>query len=132
MIEERIARSFAGHVFMTALGASPSCAHSGRCRVDMARTPAVGQQDGFVHGGSLAAIADSGAGYAALSIMAERARVLTVEDKVNVLRAADGDTLMATGRVVNSGRTLHVVEASVACQGRECRRPQGTMIALSG
>jgi uncharacterized protein (TIGR00369 family) len=60
--------------------------------VEIALTPgsAVSQQHGFVHAGALAAIADSAAGYAALSLMPPGAGVLTTEFKINLLAPAAG------------------------------------------
>jgi hypothetical protein len=60
--------------------------------LDVALTPAAAasQQHGFVHAGALAAIADSAAGYAALSLMPPGAGVLTTEFKINLLAPAAG------------------------------------------
>jgi acyl-coenzyme A thioesterase PaaI-like protein len=45
----------------------------------------ISQQHGFVHAGAVAAIADSAAGYAALSLMPPGSGVLTTEFKINLL-----------------------------------------------
>ena len=62
----------------------------------------------------IAAIADSAAGYAALSLQPDGSEVLTVEFKLNLLAPAAGDLLIARGRVLRPGRTLTVCEATVA------------------
>jgi uncharacterized protein (TIGR00369 family) len=73
-----------------------------------------------VHAGAVAAIADSAAGYAALSLMPAGSEVLTVEFKLNLMAPAAGDLLIARGRVLRSGRTLTVAEATVsALRGAE-------------
>ena len=59
------------------------------------------------------AIADSAAGYAALSLLADGEEVLTVEFKLNLLAPAAGELLVARGRVLRAGRTLTVCEADV-------------------
>ena len=74
-----------------------------------------------MHAGVVAAIADSAAGYAALTLAPAGSEVLTVEFKLNLLAPADGDLLIARGRVVRAGRTLTVCEASVGAAARRRR-----------
>ena len=74
-----------------------------------------------MHAGVVAAIADSAAGYAALSLMPAGSEVLTVEYKLNLLAPAEGDLLIARGRVLRAGRTLTVCEAD----GRRRARTAG-------
>lgn len=50
----------------------------------------IGQQHGLFHGGAIAALADTAAGHAALSAVAE-GDVLTAEFKISFLRPAAGD-----------------------------------------
>jgi uncharacterized protein (TIGR00369 family) len=73
--------SFDAQAAMRLLGAELVAVESGRCRIGLAVRPELGQQDGFVHAGIVTTIADSAAGYAALTVMAGDARVLTVELK---------------------------------------------------
>src|SRR5262245_24598045 len=56
--------------------------------------PAILQQHGFVHGGVVSAIADSAAGYAALSLMPADTGVLTTEFKINFLAPAAGERIL--------------------------------------
>ena len=58
-------------------------------------------------------IADSAAGYAAMTLVPANASVLTVEYKMNLLAPADGEKLIARGQVLRSGRTLIVTKAEV-------------------
>ncbi|GIK97582.1 MAG: hypothetical protein BroJett029_17910 [Alphaproteobacteria bacterium] len=66
----------------------------------------------FVHAGAVAAIADSAAGYAALSLMPPGAGVLTTEFKINLVTPA-GERIVARGRVVKAGRTLTLAQTEV-------------------
>jgi uncharacterized protein (TIGR00369 family) len=75
--------------------------------------PAISQQHGFVHAGAVSAIADSAAGYAALSLMPADRGVLTTEYKINLLAPAVGDRIVARGRVVKAGRTLTLAQTEV-------------------
>jgi acyl-coenzyme A thioesterase PaaI-like protein len=56
------------------------------------------------------AIADSAAGYAALSLMPMDRGGLTTEFKINLLAPAAGERTVARGRVVKAGRTLTQTE----------------------
>lgn len=66
-----------------------------------------------MHAGAIAAIADSAAGYAALSLMPPGTGVLTTEFKINLLAPADGERLLARARVIKAGRTLIVAQTDV-------------------
>jgi len=75
--------------------------------------PTISQQHGFVHAGALSAVADTAAGYAALSLMPQGKGVLTTEFKINLVAPALGDRILARGRVVKAGRTLTLAQAEV-------------------
>jgi acyl-coenzyme A thioesterase PaaI-like protein len=77
----------------------------------------------------IGAIADSAAGYAALSLMPLGSEVLTVEYKLNLLAPAEGDLLLARGRVLRAGRTLSVCEAAVASVRQREETPAAIMLA---
>jgi len=71
------------------------------------------QQDGFVHAGLIATMADHTAGYASFSLVPPDRRILTVEYKINFLSPASGDYLECRSRVLKSGKTLLVTESDV-------------------
>ena len=96
----------------------------------------VEQQHGFVHGGVVGMIADSAAGYAAMTLVSASASVLTVEYKMNLVAPADGEKLIARGKVVRPGRTLVVTQAEVFAvkDGKEklCALMQQTIMVMHG
>ncbi|MEO1199109.1 MAG: PaaI family thioesterase [Pseudomonadota bacterium] len=110
---ERVRTSFAQQDFMALLGVD--LAHLAPGEVDLAVTPRqdLSQQHGFIHAGVTVSIADSAAGYAALSLFPADRGVLTTELKINLLNPARGDRLIARGRVVKPGRTLTICRAEV-------------------
>lgn len=118
---ERIRSSFARQGLMDTLGASLGAVSPGLVEITLRPNPAVSQQHGFVHAGAVSAIADSAAGYAALTLMPAGAGVLTAEFKINLLAPATGDRIVARGRVVKAGRTLTLAQAEVFAEsgGRE-------------
>jgi uncharacterized protein (TIGR00369 family) len=111
--EERVRSSFAKQGLMETLGATLVSVAPGAVAVALRPAPAISQQHGFVHAGAVSAIADSAAGYAALSLMPADAGVLTTEFKINLLAPAIGDRILARGRVVKAGRTLTLAQSEV-------------------
>jgi uncharacterized protein (TIGR00369 family) len=71
------------------------------------------QQDGFVHAGVLATLADHTAGYAAYTLIPEDHRILTVEFKINFLAPARGEFVECRANVIKPGRRILVVESEV-------------------
>lgn len=71
------------------------------------------QQDGFVHAGVIAAMADHTAGYASYTLIPQTHRILTVEFKVSYLRPAAGEFLECHARVLKQGRQMLFTEAEV-------------------
>jgi len=98
---------------MATLGATLGEIAKGSVEVVIRPSDAISQQHGFVHAGAVTAIADSAAGYAALSLMPPNRGVLSTEYKINLLAPAYGDRIVARGRVVKAGRTLTVAQADV-------------------
>ncbi|MET0744516.1 MAG: PaaI family thioesterase [Microvirga sp.] len=111
--EARIRASFARQGLMGTLGASLLRVAPGAVDIALSPGPAVSQQHGFVHAGAVAAIADTAAGYAALTLMPPGAGVLTTEFKINLVAPASGDRILARGRIVRAGRTLTLAQTDV-------------------
>lgn len=109
----RVEASFARQSFMATLGASIDRLEPGA--VDLAAGFAEGltQQHGYFHAGVTTTLADTAAGYAALSLYPKGFGVLTTEFKMNLLNPGRGDRLLARGRVIKPGRTLTVTAADV-------------------
>ena len=133
---EAVAASFGKQNAMRLIRATlPVIAH-GRTEIHVPHWDGVEQQHGFVHGGVVGMIADSAAGYAAMSTVEPSASVLTVEYKLNLMAPADGEKLIARGAVVRPGRTLIVTQAEVFAvkDGKEtlCALMQQTIMVVRG
>lgn len=120
---------------MALLGAELAAIAPGRVEIALAVRPALGQQQGFVHAGAAWSIADSAAGFAALTTMLADSDVLTVELKINLLRPAAGARLRAVGTVLRPGRQLTVCRADVMAEsdagsGDEAPAPRLVATAL--
>lgn len=85
----------------------------GKVVISCRRRPELGQQQGLLHGGVVATIADVTCGYTALTTMPEGYEVLTSEFKLNLLRPVLAEEIVATGQVIKAGRTLVITEAEV-------------------
>jgi uncharacterized protein (TIGR00369 family) len=133
---ERVLASFARQNAMALIQASMPVVEHGRTEIHLPHWSGVEQQHGFVHGGVVGMIADSAAGYAAMTMVAATASVLTVEYKMNLVAPADGEKLIARGQVVRPGRTLIVTQAEVFAlkDGREtlCALMQQTIMVMHG
>ena len=104
---------------MRLLGADIRQLATGTVTLALPVRSALHQQHGFVHAGAVATLLDTACGFAALTVMDEGVGVLTAEYKVNLLRPAAGDVVVAEARVANAGRTL------VVCTGRAWAEADG-------
>src|SRR5437016_5166781 len=102
---ERIRQSFDRQGFMRTIGATLESVESGSVTLVCGFDERLTQQHGLFHGGLLASLVDVACGYAALSVMPADREVLTVEFKINFLKPAKTDRIVAVGHVVQSGRT---------------------------
>jgi len=114
--EARVRASFARQGLMITLGATLERVAPGAVEISLRPHPAISQQHGFIHAGAVAAIADSAAGYAALTMMPPGRGVLTTEFKINLLAPATGDRIVARARVIKAGRTLTLAQTDVLAE----------------
>ncbi|MBW1998845.1 MAG: PaaI family thioesterase [Deltaproteobacteria bacterium] len=71
------------------------------------------QQDGFVHAGVMATMADHTAGYAAFTTVSKDFQILTIEFKINFLRPALGEALSCRAKVIREGSKIIISESEV-------------------
>ena len=71
------------------------------------------QQDGFVHAGVIATMADHTSGYASFTTVSENFRILTVEFKINYFKPATGPLIICRSNVINNGKKIKVAESEV-------------------
>lgn len=136
LIEARVRDSFARQGFMAHLGAKMTAVRYGEVEIRAPYREELTQQHAYFHGGISTAIADSASGYAALTMMPMDSSVLAVEFKINLVAPAEGDALVARGRVMRAGKTLKVCAADVFAvnNGAEtlCATMLATMMELAG
>jgi uncharacterized protein (TIGR00369 family) len=104
---------FSAAPFIDYLGIELESTAHGECHTRLRLRPEHLQQDGVVHAGVVATIADHTAGGAAASVLKRGSYPLTAEFNINLLRAASGEYLTCHARVLKPGRTLIVAESEV-------------------
>lgn len=110
---DEIRRLFDAAPFIRDLGLELVAISPGRCETMLPLATRHLQQDGVVHAGVLATMADHTSGTAGASLIAAGDYVLTAEFKINLLRAARGARLHCIGTVLKPGRRLIVAESEV-------------------
>jgi uncharacterized protein (TIGR00369 family) len=116
---DEIQRIFRAARFIADLGIELDSVGDGECVTTLELENRHLQQDGYVHAGVHATIADHTAGVAAATMLRKNQMVLTVEFKINLLRAARGERLICRAEVLKPGRRFSVVESEVFCISAE-------------
>jgi uncharacterized protein (TIGR00369 family) len=134
--ETRVRASFGRQKAMALLGAEMTRVAPGLVEIELPYRAELTQQHGFFHGGIVATVADSAGGYAAFTLFPADSSILTVEYKINLVAPADGERLVARGRVLKPGRTLTVCELEVTAvkdgTAKTCALGLQTLICLQG
>jgi uncharacterized protein (TIGR00369 family) len=129
---ERVRQSFDRQGFMRTLGAVLESVEPGTVTITCRFENGLTQQHGLLHGGLVATLLDVACGYAALSVIPADREVLTVEFKINFLKPANTDRVIAVGHVIQSGRTLTICEGTAfdGARTRVLARMTATMMAV--
>jgi uncharacterized protein (TIGR00369 family) len=122
----------ASQPFSALLGAELVTFSEGSAELKIPIRPDLKQQHGFVHGGVISYAADNALTYAGGSVLGPG--VVTSEFKINYVRPAMGEFLVARASVIHSGRNQAVCrcEVYVSDNGIEslCAAAQGTIARL--
>ena len=102
----------------------------GNSRIILKSRPDLENSRGDVHGGVVASMLDAAMGVALRSMLPQVSNATTVSLTVNYLEPGR-ETLIATGKVVRSGKTLASIEATMEdSSGRAVAHALGTMRIL--
>lgn len=122
----------ASQPFSVLLGAELVAFSPGIAELKVPIKPELKQQNGFVHGGVISYAADNALTYAGGSALGRG--VVTSEFKINYVRPALGELLLARATVVHAGKSQAVCRCDVfvSSQGAEtlCATAQGTIARL--
>jgi uncharacterized protein (TIGR00369 family) len=109
MVERRMRESEA----TAHLGIEVESVSKGRAVFSMNVKPKHKQIHGVVHGGILAALADTTAAIAAYSTVPKETEIATVELKINYLEPVASGRIKAEARVLRTGRNFVVTECEI-------------------
>ena len=116
----RLTDIFSRAPFINDLGIVPIEAGDGRVSSRVVLQPRHLQHTGVVHAGVMVTLADHSMGAAAQSMAPEGFFVLTAELSTQLLRPAQGESLLCEARVLKPGRQICFTEADVyALQGEK-------------
>ena len=130
----RVRESFARQGFMNYLGAKITNIRPGTVEIEVSNSNNLTQQHGFFHGGVIGTIADNAGGYSSFTLMAAADSILTIEYKLNIMSPADGDKLIARGKVLRPGHIITTSQSDifVVRNGKEklCATMLGTFMTM--
>lgn len=116
--------------FSILLGAELTGLERGRCELSLPITTQLLQQHGFAHGGVVSYLADNALTYAGGTALGSNA--LTLEFKINYVRPAVGEILIARAHAEATGKAQSVCRCNVYAvkDGEEklCAVAQGTIV----
>ncbi|MDQ0082154.1 uncharacterized protein (TIGR00369 family) [Variovorax boronicumulans] len=125
-------RMLASQPFSVLIGAELHALAPGLAELQLPLTAQLKQQNGFAHGGIVSYMADNALTFAGGSAL--RVPVVTSEFKINYVRPALGDRLIARATTAHCGRSQAVCtcEVFVVNDGAEklCALAQGTIAKL--
>jgi uncharacterized protein (TIGR00369 family) len=95
------------------LGFDVESVHDGRAIFRLDVRPRHKQIHGVVHGGILAALADTTAAIAAYTVIPRGVEIATLELKINYLEPVPGGRVKADAKVLRAGRNFIVAECEI-------------------
>jgi uncharacterized protein (TIGR00369 family) len=109
LVRRRMRESKATELF----GFDVESVHDGRAIFRLDVRPRHKQIHGVVHGGILAALADTTAAIAAYTVVPRGVEIATLELKINYLEPVPGGRVKADARVLRAGRNFIVTECDI-------------------
>lgn len=113
--KEEVERVFYQAPFINQLGFELVSFEPGHCESKVLLQEKHLQQDGYVHAGVQATLADHTAGSAAATLLEKGQIILTAEFKINLLRAAKGEQLYCRSWILKPGGQLIIAESELFC-----------------
>ncbi len=120
--------------FSRLLGAELTALTAGRAQLELPLRTDLLQQHGFAHGGVISYLADNALTYAGGTAMPAAHLAVTSEFKINYVRPAVGERLIARAEALAAGRTQAVCRCDVFAvkdgEERLCAVAQGTIVNM--
>jgi uncharacterized protein (TIGR00369 family) len=110
---KRVADDFARQRVMRTMGITLESIEPGEVQLQMPFRDDLTQQNGYLHAGVLSTALDSACGFSAYTLMSPEASVLTIENKINLLRPAHNGPFRIVARVIKPGRSVIVSDGKL-------------------
>jgi acyl-CoA thioesterase len=114
--------------FSKLLGMTIDRAENGESQVHMSMQEHLLNLHGRMHGGALFSLIDTALGQASHSLFGGEAGSMTLECKINYIRAVNEGEIVCNARVLIAGRKVHVLEARVQQGDKLVATAQATFI----
>ncbi len=109
--QKRTEELFYAMPFVKLLGMKITGIGPGWLDCELENRPDLQQQNGFLHAGVIATLADMSAGISAATLVGEGKNTLSAEFKIVLLRPGIGERFIARGRTIMRGRKLSIAES---------------------
>jgi uncharacterized protein (TIGR00369 family) len=126
---QRLEASVAQPGFTRLLGTTIRSIEPGTVELEIDYRDELAQHHGYFHGGVIGALADNACGMAAGTLVDAASYPITSEYKINILRPAVGQRLVARAVVVKAGATITVCRADVYSAIDDTEQLTATMLA---
>lgn len=111
--QELIQEKLKGQAFMKHLGMELTKVQPGYVEAELPASDFILQQDGFLHGGVTATLADIACGFAAFSLAFPGQRVVTADLNIQYFTIGNGVKYKAVGKVNKPGKRMHFCDAFI-------------------
>ncbi|MDQ3818918.1 MAG: PaaI family thioesterase [Acidobacteriota bacterium] len=131
-LEERIREAFRGVPFAHHLGIELGEMRSGEASLHLEVRDELRRNNGFVHGGVIASLADTAAAFAILTTLGTEETTTTVDMTIHYMRPLTRGKATARARVVRAGRRVITIHVDVLDEaGRLSSTALATFIKLA-
>jgi uncharacterized protein (TIGR00369 family) len=116
--------------FLEHTGAQLKSFEKGKAEVELHTKEYHLQHLGFIHGGVISTLMDNTGWYAAMSNLEENQTTVTMEIKINYLKPASGNYLLAKAEVKRQGKKTSFVTIELMCEEKLVAYATGTYAVL--
>lgn len=110
---QRVLDDFGRQKVMQTMGITLESIEPGEVQLQVPFRDDLTQQNGYLHAGVLSTALDTACGFSAYTLMSTDSSVLTIENKINLLRPASSGPFRVVGRVIKPGKTVIVSEGKL-------------------
>lgn len=110
---QRVLGDFGRQKVMKTMGITLESVEPGEIQLQVPFRDELTQQNGYLHAGVLSTALDTACGFSAYTLMPTDASVLTIENKINLLRPANDGPFRVVAKVIKPGKTVIVSEGKL-------------------